>query len=518
MMLVSVTLMAGVPAGVANADQSGPDQAKCSNPAPPPRDNPSAPADYCGVHSLDITRNNVLPPSPGIGKLIVDLYIEDDFFLVPQVGLVNFYGDNRDFLPKGAADPHADPSRSRVEGVFDFDTGSVTFHVNPSCSEAHEVTLFPPSVKVVKECHRPQDEEGGNNVDVTLQPDGSMKIETTFSESNILSVAGVCSIHNDFIIKRDPDSGAVSFAIHGSQFPSLAVIHKGRVVLADHGVNKLQSLCRPVGINSRDLTYTATPSTDSSIMAGAVPPPGPGSGWTLLGGAQYTDDGRLSVTQNGVGFEKSAAYWPAALRPGPMSIEFDETVTGPDPADGLAVDFLDANAAGGVPQLGGPGASLGFVPLTGRAAAIFENARPWSCYPSDHFTAVIDGSQPAGCPVHLLATGPAPTIVNQTHRVRVSVEPSSGGVRFMIEMDGLMSLDYTDPTPLPSSFFLGFSGGTGNGTETGIISNVSIAQGNANTGGGGLDSALARLRGLGANFGDSLPDDVFNSIVNSLLR
>ncbi|HEX8066065.1 MAG TPA: hypothetical protein VF520_06025 [Thermoleophilaceae bacterium] len=35
--------------------------------------------------------------------------------------------DARDYVPQGSPDPKADPSRARVEGVFDFTTGDVVF-------------------------------------------------------------------------------------------------------------------------------------------------------------------------------------------------------------------------------------------------------------------------------------------------------------------------------------------------------------------------------------------------------
>src|SRR5262249_35574733 len=148
--------------------------------------------------------------------------------------------------------------RNRVEGVLDFSSGLLSFQVNPSCSEASEPRLWPPGWNTVKECHRPQDEGSGNNVDVSRQSDGSIKIVTNFQQSDAFSPAGICSIHNDLIVRAAADN--LSLSVSGARFPSLAIIHNGRVVGAfDGGTgpwNLLSSLCQPSGFNPRTVTYT----------------------------------------------------------------------------------------------------------------------------------------------------------------------------------------------------------------------------------------------------------------------
>jgi hypothetical protein len=115
-----------------------------------------------------------------------------------------------------------------------------------------------------------------------------------------------------------------------------------------------------------------------------IPPPAPSStGWQILGNTVYDPSGNLQLTtdgQSGAG----AAYWSTAISPTSVTATFDETISGRDPADGLAFDLLNADSSS-APSLGGGGADLGFGPNPGRAVAFVENARPWGCYPSDHF-------------------------------------------------------------------------------------------------------------------------------------
>jgi len=234
------------------ASAPGPTQQKCvpdgqSNPNLPPHNSLSTDADYCGVQPLEISRPGAVPIVPGVGQVVLDFYIEDDVFLAPNSAIippVNFYGDNRDYLQPGSPDPFAKPSRSRVEGVLNFDTGLATFHVSPSCSQAHEPQLGIPPWRTVKECHRPQDEGGGNDVSATTQPDGSIKISTKFTESNVV-YPGICAIKNDINISSTASNLNVSVA--GAQFPSLAIMHNGTVVAGYDGgkgaSNALPKLC-----------------------------------------------------------------------------------------------------------------------------------------------------------------------------------------------------------------------------------------------------------------------------------
>jgi len=208
-----------------------------------------------------------------------------------------------------------------------------------------------------------------------------------------------------------------------------------------------------------------------------ISPPSPSStGWQLGGNAVYDSSRNLHLTTDGQSGAGSA-YWSTAISPTSLRATFDETISGRDPADGLAFDLLSANSSR-IPSTGGRGAYLGFGPNQGRAVAFVENARPWSCYPSDHFLGITDGVLEPICQLNYLTTSykNLSALNNATHHVVVVVTWGSRPT-IAVTFDRKQVINYVDAdtaVPFPSHVFVGFSGGTGNGTETGEVSNVKI--------------------------------------------
>jgi PKD repeat protein/lysophospholipase L1-like esterase len=218
----------------------------------------------------------------------------------------------------------------------------------------------------------------------------------------------------------------------------------------------------------------------AQARADALPPPSP-TGWTEGGTATFDSSGQLQLTSADQGYADGSSYWPTAISPASLTATFDETISGSgNTADGLAFDLLDASGSGGAgPSTGDPGAALGFgFENRGRAVAFVENAAPWSCYPSDHFLGIADGTENTQCPTlnYLTTASGIPPLVGSTHHVTVAVTFGSQP-RIAVTFDGVQEIDYPDAdtaTPFPSSVYVGFSGASGIGTETATVSNVQI--------------------------------------------
>lgn len=236
---------------------------------------------------------------------------------------------------------------------------------------------------------------------------------------------------------------------------------------------------------------TALLLAPGSAGADVIPPPS-SSTWTLGGSATFDSSGNLQLTAAGQGGAAGSAYWPVAVAPATLTASFDETISGSgNTADGLAFDLLDSTSVqGGMPATGDSGAALGFgFSNRGRAIAFVENAAPWSCYPSDHFIGIADGTEDTTCPTlnYLTTASGLPALVGATHQVTVTVTFGASPT-ISVTLDGTQEITYADTdatTPFPSNVFVGFSGGTGIGTETDTISNVSISYTTSSGGGGG---------------------------------
>jgi hypothetical protein len=214
-------------------------------------------------------------------------------------------------------------------------------------------------------------------------------------------------------------------------------------------------------------------SAVGAAQSPSVPPPSP-TEWFQLGGATIDSSGGIQLADGGGG-EARAAYWDTTIHPAALTASFDETIgSGFATADGLAFVLLDADQHS-IPAVGDGGGALGFGPLRGLAITLTQNERPWGCYPSTHFVGITDGQEPPDCPLNYLHKEDSiPTLVDATHAIRVAVTwGSSPGVT--VSIDGTKYIDYPIPFSLPPNVFVGFTAGTGFGTETALIQNVNIS-------------------------------------------
>jgi hypothetical protein len=73
-----------------------------------------------------------IEPQPGMGQVMIALFIESGLAGAPGPHIVKSRGNDR------GPDPHAHPSDSKGWAVVDYESGLVTVRVNPSCSASGE--------------------------------------------------------------------------------------------------------------------------------------------------------------------------------------------------------------------------------------------------------------------------------------------------------------------------------------------------------------------------------------------
>ena len=211
----------------------------------------------------------VLPTAPRVGTVLVELYIEPAVACGVQ-GLngngatLCSTGDNRPFAAIGSPDPKADPSRNRVLLTLDFGTGDVTVRANPSCSV--------PTGGGDATCHAPRQQGQGNDVNASTPTPGSTELNMQFSESSYWKPPwNTCTINEDITFTPNNQTGDLDVSGNGSTFPSIAVIHDNKVIVADEGLH-LTGLCLPTRQNyDYRGTKTPVPSVPPSTGPTAVP-------------------------------------------------------------------------------------------------------------------------------------------------------------------------------------------------------------------------------------------------------
>ncbi len=205
-------------------------------------------------------------------------------------------------------------------------------------------------------------------------------------------------------------------------------------------------------------TYTPPPPTE-------VPDPTVG-GWQLNGNASLSASELILTPASGA--QVGSAFWPQTLDPRTMSLEFDMFIGGGTGADGLAMAISDPSRGATPKSLGVKGGGLGFSGIPGIAVAFdtYKNA----ANPSNNFVGISDGAGSASTDtLHWVATANlAASLRNVTHHVKVV---SSGGT-LTVFIDGTQAL--SQAVTLPSSAYLGFSGGTGGTTDKHAISHLVV--------------------------------------------
>jgi hypothetical protein len=209
-------------------------------------------------------------------------------------------------------------------------------------------------------------------------------------------------------------------------------------------------------------TFTATP-----------PPPPPPTipspvlgGWRLNGSALIAGTS-LELTPATGTLRAGSAFWPTAVDPRAMSVDFDAFIGGGTGADGMTFAIQNAAATGAsAAKVGVRGGGLGFSGISGLAVALVEYRN--SVNPSNNFAGITDGPVSASTDLmRWLATANlVPRLQNQTHHVRVT---TAGGV-LTVAVDGTQVLSRA--VTLPASAYVGFTAGDGTLTNRHAVSNV----------------------------------------------
>ena len=209
-------------------------------------------------------------------------------------------------------------------------------------------------------------------------------------------------------------------------------------------------------------TYTA-----GSGEVPKIPDPSAG-GWQLNGSSKL--EGTSLVLTTATSNQAGSAFWPTAVDPRNLNFEFTISIGGGSGADGLTFAIADPARGAKPTSLGELGGGLGFGKIPGFAAA-FDTYKN-SVNPSSNFTGVSDGAGTAGGTLHWLSTFTLPSSLRSgTHRVKVSTDAGA----IAVWVDGAKAL--STAVTLPSSAYVGFTGGTGGSTDRHAVSTFSVAAG-----------------------------------------
>jgi len=214
------------------------------------------------------------------------------------------------------------------------------------------------------------------------------------------------------------------------------------------------------GANAVHFTNTYTPAPPTK-----VPDPTAG-GWQLNGTTTLTAT-ELLLTSTAEA-QAGTAFWPQTIDPRNLTIEFDAFIGGGSGADGMALVFADPARGATAKSLGYKGGGLGFggVPALAVALDTYKN----SANPSANFVGITDG--PSGTAkdlLHWLSTATlSASLRNVTHHVKVV---TAGGT-MTVSIDGAQVL--SQAVTLPSSVYVGFSGGSGGQTDKHAVSHLVV--------------------------------------------
>ena len=214
------------------------------------------------------------------------------------------------------------------------------------------------------------------------------------------------------------------------------------------------------GANTVALSNTYQPPSTS-----LVPDPSAG-GWKLNGSS--TLSGAELVLTLATAEKAGSAFWPTALDPRALRIEYEATIGSGTGADGLALVFADPARGAKTTSLGNAGGGLGFAGIPGFAVALDEYKN--AVNPSNDFTGVADGPASGHTDMlHWLGTANLLTpLQNTTHKITVTTSSTA----ITVAVDGTQVL--TQAVALPASAYLGFSAGTGGLTNRHAITHLTV--------------------------------------------
>ncbi|HEU4702435.1 MAG TPA: choice-of-anchor D domain-containing protein [Conexibacter sp.] len=214
------------------------------------------------------------------------------------------------------------------------------------------------------------------------------------------------------------------------------------------------------GANTVAFTNTYTPPVQTTIPSPLL------GGWQLNGTALIAG-AELELTPATGTLRAGSAFWPRAVDPRAMTVDFDAFIGGGTGADGMTFTIQNASATGASPtKVGVRGGGLGFSGIPGLAVGLVEYRN--SVAPSNNFAGITDG--PVSGSTDLLrwiaTANLVPRLQGQTNHVRVV---TAGGV-LTVAVNGTQVL--SQAVTLPASAYVGFTGGTGSLTNRHAVSNV----------------------------------------------
>jgi hypothetical protein len=219
------------------------------------------------------------------------------------------------------------------------------------------------------------------------------------------------------------------------------------------------------GANTVAFTNTYTAQSGSS-----VPDPTAG-GWQLNGSSTLTAT-ELALT-TATSHQAGSAFWPQAIDPRNMTVEYEATIGGGSGADGLAFVLGDATRGALPTSLGVEGGGLGFSGIPGIAVALDEYKGTGA--PSNNFAGITDGPTSTSVPdvLHWLSTANlALPLQNATNKIKIT---TTNGTTLTVSYNGTQVL--SQAVTLPSSAYLGFSGGTGGANNRHAVGHVVVSSG-----------------------------------------
>jgi Abnormal spindle-like microcephaly-assoc'd, ASPM-SPD-2-Hydin/PQQ-like domain len=286
--------------------------------------------------------------------------------------------------------------------------------------------------------------------------------------------------HNFVGVTTSSAGGPVAFVSSTTNVPNLRIgTHSilinvvGTTITVAVDGTKVLSASVPSLTTTALVGYTAATggSTDVHAVtnaqvvpgAGVVPTP-PAAGWSYNGSAAVSSSGTVTLTTPTANQTGSAIYG-APVGPAHLDAKFTIQIGGGGGADGLAFLILDSTKATSA-SLGQGGGGLGYSGLSGVAVAFVTYAH--TGYPGSNFVGISTAG--SGRALTFVSTSTAvPPLRTGTHSVEV-LAGSSGDL--IVKIDGKQYLDTV--VALPSTALIGFSGATGDITDTHAVSGINI--------------------------------------------
>jgi Abnormal spindle-like microcephaly-assoc'd, ASPM-SPD-2-Hydin/PQQ-like domain len=207
--------------------------------------------------------------------------------------------------------------------------------------------------------------------------------------------------------------------------------------------------------------------TGTGVASGTVAIPDPTT-WHLNGSTVV--NGSDLVLTPATANKAGDAIYPTAVPTNGLHVHFTAQLNGGTGGDGLTMAFLDPTKGATATSLGTTGDGLGFGSLPGVAVALDTHQNGTD--PSGNFAGITDKGTPA--PTYNNFTwanfqGQGSSLRTGTHSVDITVN----GLQLAVSIDGATPFKAT-MTHLPPSALLAFTAGTGTGTDTQLVRNVTI--------------------------------------------